>query len=67
LNLFLNADLVSKILYFENTNIWAMDTKKKRLESLNKQIKQLEAQKRKLWQCLAEMKILLTCRWGSYR
>jgi len=50
-----NADLVSKS-DFENTTL-AMDTKKKRLESLNKQIKQLEAQKKEVMAMLAEMKI----------
>ena len=34
-----------------------MDTKKKRLESLNKQIQQLEAQKKEVMAMLAEMKI----------
>jgi HlyD family secretion protein len=50
-----NADLVSKS-DFENV-ILAMDTKKKRLESLNKQIQQLEAQKKEVMAMLAEMKI----------
>jgi HlyD family secretion protein len=49
------SELVSKSDY-ENAML-AMDTKKKRLDSLNEQIKQLKAQKMEILAMLAEMKI----------
>ena len=49
------AELVSKS-DFENATL-AMDTKKKRLDSLNEQIKQLKAQKMEILAMLSEMKI----------
>jgi HlyD family secretion protein len=50
-----DSDLVSKS-NFENATL-AMDTKKKQLDSLNEQIKQLKAQKMEVLAMLAEMKI----------